>query len=186
MKVTATKTPLSDLVVFDIDYFRDRRGFFIEPWHKRDFLKAGLDIEFVQEGHSRSQKNVLRGLHYQDFQAPMGKLIRCTVGKIFDVAVDLRKKSPTCGKWFGIELSARNKKLVYVPVGFAHGFLTLSSFAELQYKQTGYYTPLSEGTVSWNDPDLNISWPIHSMPILSIRDQHGMSLQKYLQNPAFL
>lgn len=184
MKTHLTQTPLPNLVVVDIDYFQDERGFFIESWHKRDFTAAGLDLEFVQEGHSRSAYRVLRGLHYQDLTAPMGKLLRCTVGRIFDVAVDLRVSSPTFGKWFGIELSADNKKQLYVPVGFAHGFATLSEFAEVQYKQTGYYTPSAEGTLAWNDPDIGVEWPFAD-PILSRRDQNGASLKRYLQSPAF-
>jgi dTDP-4-dehydrorhamnose 3,5-epimerase len=184
MKTHLTKTPLEGLVIVDIDYFQDERGFFIESWHKRDFAAAGLDIEFAQEGHSRSSYGVLRGLHYQDMTAPMGKLLRCTVGRIFDVAVDLRISSPTFGRWFGIELSADNKKLIYVPVGFAHGFATLSDFAEVQYKQTGFYTPSSEGTIAWDDPDIRVGWPITN-PILSKRDQNGKSLKEYLRKPAF-
>ena len=184
MKTHLILTPLDGLVVVEIYYFQDERGFFIESWHKRDFAAAGLDLEFVQEGHSRSGQGVLRGLHYQDVTAPMGKLLRCTVGRIFDVAVDLRGSSPTFGKWFGIELSADNKKQIYVPVGFAHGFATLSDVAEVQYKQTGFYTPPSEGTLAWNDPDVGIQWPITN-PTLSKRDQNGMSLKDYLKKPAF-
>jgi len=184
MKTHLTKTPLEGLVVIDIDYFQDERGFFIEPWNKRDFATAGLDLEFMQEGHSRSSYGVLRGMHYQDMTAPMGKLLRCTVGRIFDVAVDLRVSSPTFGKWFSVELSADNKKQIYVPVGFAHGFATLSDVAEVQYKQTGFYTPPSEGTIAWSDPDVGIQWPITN-PTLSKRDQNGMSLKEYLRKPAF-
>jgi dTDP-4-dehydrorhamnose 3,5-epimerase len=184
MKTHLIPTGLDGLVVVEIDYFKDERGFFIEAWHKRDFAAAGLELEFVQEGHSRSVQNVLRGLHYQDRTAPMGKLLRCTVGSIFDVAVDLRVKSATFGKWFGLELSADNKKQIYVPPGFAHGFATLSEVAEVQYKQTGFYTPPSEGTIIWNDPDLGIKWPI-AAPILSKRDQNGMRLTDYRQRPAF-
>lgn len=184
MKTNVIPTPLPDLVVVEIEYFQDERGFFIESWHKRDFAAAGLDLEFVQEGHSRSGRGVLRGLHYQDMTAPMGKLVRCTVGRIFDVAVDLRVSSPAFGKWFGVELSADNKKQIYVPVGFAHGFATLSDVAEVQYKQTGFYTPPSEGTIAWNDPDIGIAWPITD-PILSRRDQNGKSLKEYLKAPAF-
>jgi dTDP-4-dehydrorhamnose 3,5-epimerase len=179
------KTPLDGVVIVEIKYFQDERGFFIENWHKRDFAAAGLDLEFVQEGHSRSSYGVLRGMHYQDMTAPMGKLVRCTVGRIFDVAVDLRVNSPTFSKWFGVELSADNKKQIYVPPGFAHGFAVLSEFAEVQYKQTGFYTPSAEGTLAWNDPDVGIAWPINQ-PILSKRDQNGMSLKEYLKNPAFL
>jgi dTDP-4-dehydrorhamnose 3,5-epimerase len=184
VKTHVTETPLAGLVRVDIDYFSDERGFFIESWHQRDFAEAGLDLTFLQEGHSRSGRNVLRGLHYQDMTAPMGKLLRCTVGAIFDVAVDLRVESPTFGQWFSIELSAENKTMLYVPEGFAHGFATISDVAEVQYKQTGFYTPSSEGTISWNDPDVGVKWPI-SDPILSARDQQGMSLKEYRANPAF-
>ena len=184
MKTHVTKTPLEGLVVVDIDYFNDERGFFIEVWHKRDFAAAGLELDFVQEGHSRSAYKILRGLHYQDMTAPMGKLVRCTFGKVWDVAVDLRPSSATLGKWFSIELSADNKKQVYVPPGFAHGFATLSDFAELQYKQTGFYTPPSEGTLIWKDADVAITWPF-SDPILSKRDQNGKTFKDYLTNPAF-
>jgi dTDP-4-dehydrorhamnose 3,5-epimerase len=184
MKTHLIPTPLSGLVVVEIEYFQDERGFFIESWHKRDFASAGLDVEFVQEGHSRSQAGVLRGLHYQDMTAPMGKLLRCTVGTIFDVAVDLRVSSPTFGKYFSIELSTDNKKQLYVPPGFAHGFEALSEVAEVQYKQTGYYTPSSEGTLAWNDSQVGVDWPIKE-PTTSKRDQNGMSLQEYLRHPAF-
>lgn len=184
MKTHLIETSLKDLLLVEIDYFQDERGFFIESWHKRDFAAAGLDLESVQEGHSRSRRNVLRGMHYQDMTAPMGKLLRCTVGVIFDVAVDLRIGSPTFGKWFGIELTAENKKQIYVPIGFAHGFATISDVAEVQYKQTGFYTPSSEGTLSWNDPEVGIAWPIAD-PVLSKRDSNGMSLQRYLEKPAF-
>lgn len=185
MKTKVTKTPLGCLVIVDIDYFSDDRGFFIETWHKRDFSEAGLVLEFVQEGHSRSDYGVLRGLHYQDATAPMGKLIRCTVGGIFDVAVDLRTNSPTAGKCFGLVLSAENKRQLYVPPCFAHGFAVTSDFAEVQYKQTGFYTPSSEGTLIWNDPDLAIDWPIKN-PILSRRDQNGMSWKQYREKPAYV
>jgi len=185
MKTHLTPTPLEGVVIVDIDYFTDERGFFIESWHKRDFAAAGLDLEFVQEGHSSSTYRVLRGMHYQDMTAPMGKLLRCTVGRIFDVVVDLRVSSPTFNKWFAVELSADNKKQIYVPVGFAHGFATLSDVAEVQYKQTGFYTPSSEGSIAWNDPDIGIQWPITN-PILSQRDQRAMSLKDYLKKPAFM
>jgi dTDP-4-dehydrorhamnose 3,5-epimerase len=184
MQTHISKTPLDGLIIIDINYFQDARGFFIESWHKRDFATAGLDVEFVQEGHSRSDRTVLRGLHFQDLTAPMGKLLRCTAGRIFDVAVDLRLSSPTLGKWFSLELSADNKRQLYVPVGFAHGFATLSDVAEVQYKQTGYYTPSSEGTIAWNDPAVGIEWPITD-PLLSQRDQNGMSLNQYLQRASF-
>lgn len=184
MQPVITPTPLEGVVVVEIKFFRDDRGFFIETWHARDFERAGLNEKFVQDNHSRSAAKVLRGLHYQDMTAPMGKLVRCTEGAIFDVAVDLRVGSPTFAKWFGIELSTDNMKQIFVPPGFAHGFVTLSAFAQVQYKCTGFYTPSSEGTLSWNDPEVGVQWPIQD-PVLSKRDLGGMSLKQYLQKPAF-
>jgi dTDP-4-dehydrorhamnose 3,5-epimerase len=172
------------VVLLDIDYFKDARGFFIEPWHQRDFAEAGLDLQFLQEGHSRSAARVLRGLHYQNMTAPMGKLLRCTLGSIFDVAVDLRRSSPTFGGHVGVELSADSMRQIYIPPGFAHGFQVLSDVAEVQYKQTAFYTPASEGTISWNDPEIGIKWPVAD-PILSERDKRGQSLQEYAKNAAF-
>src|SRR6185295_15356809 len=166
MKIHVTTTPLDGLVVIDTDFFRDERGFFIESWHKKNFAEAGITCDFVQDCHSRSSYGVLRGLHYQDMRAPMAKLVRCTAGRILDVAVDLRVSSPTFGEWFGIELSPENKTQLLVPVGFAHGFLTLSDVCEVQYKQTEIYQPSYEGGVAWNDPDIGIRWPIQA-PILS-------------------
>ncbi len=185
MKTTILPTDFQGLLNFQIEYFQDARGFFIEPWNKRVFQEAGFCEEFVQEGHSRSKKGVLRGLHYQDMSAPMGKLVRCTLGSVFEVAVDLRVSSATFGKWYATVLSARNKKMLYVPVGFALGFLTLSPFAEMQYKQTGYYTPSAEGTLLWNDSAVAVRWPITTPPLLSSRDTHGMTLKTYLEHPAF-
>jgi dTDP-4-dehydrorhamnose 3,5-epimerase len=184
MKVRVTQTPLPDLVVVNIDYFKDERGFFMESWHKRNFAEAGLDSEFVQESHSSSRYGVLRGMHYQDMRAPMVKLVRCLMGRILDVVVDLRTGSPAFGKWFSIELSADNKTLLYVPVGFAHGFATLSDYCEVQYKQTAYYRPETEGGIAWNDPDIGIQWP-YADPILSDRDRRQMSFKEYRSNPAF-
>ena len=184
MKTRITKTPLLDLLVINIDFFKDERGFFIESWHKRDFAEAGIPYDFVQDSHSASTYGVLRGLHYQDMRAPMGKLVRCTVGKILDVAVDLRMSSPSFGKGFTIELSAENKTQIYVPIGFAHGFATLSDTCELQYKQTEFYRPETEGGIAWNDPDVGIHWP-YPDPILSKRDQKQKTLKEYLENPAF-
>ena len=185
MKMRMNKTSLDGLLVVEIDFFRDERGFFMESWHKRDFAEAGLPYEFVQDSHSRSTYSVLRGLHYQDMRAPIVKLVRCTVGRVFDVAVDLRVNSPTFGQWFGIELTAENKTQLLVPLGFAHGFLTLSDVCEIQYKQTEYYRPEAAGGVAWNDKDIAIDWPLRDPPILSRRDQNQPSLKQYLQNPAF-
>lgn len=184
MKTRVKKTPLEGLLVVNVDFHRDERGFFIETWHKRDFAESGLPYEFVQDSHSRSGARVLRGLHYQDMRAPMGKLVRCTVGRILDVAVDLRVTSPTFGKSFCIELNADNQTQVYIPIGFAHGFATLSEDCEMQYKQTNFYSPSCEGGIAWNDPDLNIDWPYRD-PVLSQRDRTQMSLKDYVKNPAF-
>jgi|SRR5579884_3923578 len=184
MKTHVTKTDFPGLLVVNVDHFADERGFFIESWNKKDFEAAGVPCDFVQDSHSRSMYRVLRGLHYQDMQAPMTKLIRCTVGKVLDVAVDLRIGSPTFAKWFGLELTAENKTQLLVPIGFAHGFATLSDVCEIQYKQTAYYRPETEGGIAWDDPDLAIRWPFAD-PILSKRDQNNMTLKKYLANPAF-
>jgi len=184
MKTHVTATPLRDLVVIDIDFPRDERGFFIESWHRKDFADAGLSFEFVQDSHSRSRARVIRGLHFQDMRAPILKLVRCTVGKIMDVAVDLRIGSPTFGKWFGIELSAENQTQLLIPIGFAHGFAALSDTCEVQYKQSGFYEPAAEGGIAWNDPDLNITWPFTD-PILSQRDRQQSSLRQYREKPAF-
>ena len=148
------------------------------------FRRGRIPVEFVQDSHSRSRQKVLRGLHYQDMRAPMVKLVRCTVGKMLDVAVDLRASSPTFGKWFSIELSSDNQTQLLVPVGFAHGFVTLSDVCEVQYKQTAFYQPPYEGGIAWNDPDVGVDWPFKD-PFLSTRDQHQVSLKQYRENPAF-
>jgi dTDP-4-dehydrorhamnose 3,5-epimerase len=184
MKIRLTPAPLAGVVLVDHDCYEDERGYFYEPWHARDFAAAGLDLRFVQEAHSHSAYRVVRGLHYQDMTAPMGKLLRCTSGSIFDVVVDLRMSSPTFGRSFAVELSAANRRQIYIPSGFAHGFQTLTDSVDVQYKQTGYYTPSSEGTVAWNDPEIGIVWPV-SDPLLSPRDQRGMSLREYAAKPAF-
>ncbi len=184
MKARVSTTPLAGLVLVNIDHFKDERGFFIESWTKRDFAAAGITAEFVQDSHSASRYGVLRGMHYQDMRAPSDKLIRCTVGRMLDVVIDLRTSSSTFGKWFSTELSADNKTLLYVPVGFAHGFATLSEYCEVQYKQTDYYAPEAEGGIAWNDPDVGIQWP-YPNPILSKRDRNQSSLAEYRKNPAF-
>jgi dTDP-4-dehydrorhamnose 3,5-epimerase len=184
MKTRVTPTPLPDCVIVEIDYFKDERGFFLESWNKRDFAQAGLPYDFVQDSHSASTFGVLRGLHYQDLRAPQGKLVRCTVGRILDVAVDLRSASPTYGKWFGVELTSDNKKQLYVPVGFAHGFATLSEYCEVQYKQTGFYDPQAEGGIAWNDPELAISWP-YANPTLSSKDRAQPLFAEYRRKPVF-
>ena len=184
MDLTVTPTPLDGVVLIQPHVYPDARGFFLETWNARDFAAAGLPESFVQDSHSRSTRGVLRGLHYQDVTAPLGKLVRCTVGSIFDVAVDLRSGSPTFGQWAGAELSADNKLQIYIPTGFAHGFQATSEVVEVQYKQTGYYTPSAEGTIAWNDPDIGVAWPIGE-PILSGRDQQGARFEDYAQRPVF-
>lgn len=184
MTFSVEATPLADVRVIQTPVFRDPRGFFLEGYHQRKFAELGLTAEFVQDNHSRSTRGVLRGLHYQDMRAPMLKLVRCTLGAVFDVAVDLRVGSPTFGRWYGVELSADNAKQLWLPAGFAHGFAVLTDVAELQYKCSNFYAPETEGAVKWDDTDLGIAWPIAD-PIISQRDQQAMSLKRYLQNPAF-
>src|SRR5215471_11077835 len=184
MDIKVTPTRIAEIIVIDTDFFQDERGFFIESYHKQRYAQHGICYEFVQDNHSGSRRGVLRGFHYQDDSAPMGKLVRCLFGKILDVAVDLRVGSPTFGQWVAIELTAANKRQLMVPQGFGHAFLTLSDGAEVLYKCTGYYTPAAEGTLAWNDPEINVDWPI-AEPVLSSRDQNGMSLRQYLENPAF-
>ena len=166
------------------DVFRDDRGFFFESYHKQRFAELGVTDEFVQDNHSRSMQGVLRGIHYQDMSAPMAKLVRCTLGRILDVAVDLRAGSPTFGRWSAAELSADNKRQLLVPVGFGHAFLTLSDVAEVQYKCSGFYTPGAEGAIVWNDPELAIDWPIKD-PVVSAKDRAAPSLRSYRKTPAF-
>jgi dTDP-4-dehydrorhamnose 3,5-epimerase len=184
LDITVIPTKLSGVVIIRTDFFRDERGYFIENYHKQRFIEHGITDEFVQDNHSRSVERVLRGIHYQDMTAPMGKLVRCTEGVIFDVAVDLRVGSPTLGQWVAVELSAENQDQLMVPAGFGHAFVALSPFAQVAYKCTGYYTPSAEGTIRWDDPDLAIDWPVRD-PIISNRDRHGMSFQDYLKRPAF-
>lgn len=163
-------TELSGVLLVEPKVFGDARGFFYESWNRRAFHDGtGLDIDFVQDNHSRSAKNVLRGIHYQIKHA-QGKLVRCTAGEVFDVAVDLRRSSPTFGKWAGVRLSADNKRMVWIPPEFAHGFLVVSENAEVLYKSTDYYSPEHERAIAWNDPDLGIFWPLDGGPILSAKD----------------
>jgi dTDP-4-dehydrorhamnose 3,5-epimerase len=155
--------------------FGDERGFFLEVYSQATFAKLGLPTEFVQDNHSGSQKGVLRGLHYQ-IQQPQGKLVRALRGGIFDVAVDLRRDSKQFGQWVGVELSAENKRQLWVPPGFAHGFLTLTEFAEVSYKVTSLYAPEHERSLLWSDPALGIGWPLAGEPILSAKDRAGVPL----------
>ncbi|OMH40759.1 dTDP-4-dehydrorhamnose 3,5-epimerase [Desulfurobacterium indicum] len=172
------KTELPEVVLVKPRVFGDNRGFFMEIYKKSDFVEAGIDVEFVQDNHSRSIKGVLRGLHYQAKPRMQGKLVRCIRGKIFDVAVDIRKGSPTFGKWIGFELSEENKFMLWIPEGFAHGFLTLSEEAEIVYKVSGSeYSPEHDRNIRWNDPDIGIKWPIQGNPILSEKDKNAPFLK---------
>jgi dTDP-4-dehydrorhamnose 3,5-epimerase len=175
MNVIKTKIP--DVIIFEPKVFGDERGFFFESFNQQKFFEAaGLDIHFVQDNHSKSAKNVLRGLHYQIEQS-QGKLVRVTFGEVFDVAVDMRASSPTFGQWVGTHLSAENKRQMWVPPGFAHGFLVLSETAEFLYKTTDFYAPQFECCVKWDDPTIGIEWPLQGAPILSAKDNLGLSLQ---------
>jgi len=171
MKVQPTSIP--DVLLIEPKVFGDERGFFFESFSQRQWQQAaGLNTAFVQHNHSRSLKNVLRGLHYQ-VQQPQGKLVRVVQGEVFDVAVDIRRSSPTFGKWAGEILSAENKRQLWVPEGFAHGFLVLSESAEFLYLTTDYYAPEHERAIIWNDPDLNITWPLADEPNLSAKDRQA-------------
>jgi len=175
MRVTPTELP--EVLIVEPRVFGDARGFFYESWNRRAFQEdTGLELDFVQDNHSRSAKNVLRGLHYQ-IEHAQGKLIRCTSGEVFDVAVDLRRSSPMFGKWAGVTLSAHNKRMMWILPGFAHGFLVLTEFAEVLYKTTDYYTPEHERAVVWNDPDLGIEWPLAGDPVLSAKDAAAASFR---------
>jgi dTDP-4-dehydrorhamnose 3,5-epimerase len=168
---------IPDVLLIEPKIFGDARGFFLESWNERAFLKAGIKARFVQDNHSRSARNVVRGLHYQ-IKQPQGKLIRVTAGEVFDVAVDIRRSSPTFGKWIGNKLSGENKLMMWIPPGFAHGFSVLSEYAEFLYKTTDYYSPEYERTILWNDPDLAISWPLQGEPLLSAKDRQGVPFAK--------
>jgi dTDP-4-dehydrorhamnose 3,5-epimerase len=170
--VNVAPAAIPDVLVLEPEVFGDSRGFFLESWNKRAFAAAGIDIDFVQDNHSRSDRNVLRGLHYQLRQA-QGKLVRVIAGEIYDVAVDIRRGSPTFGRWVGVALSARNHRMAWIPPGFAHGFLVVSEAAEVLYKTTAYYAPELERTIAWNDPELAIDWPLVSAPVLSAKDGAG-------------
>ncbi len=176
------RTKINDVLIIEPKVFGDERGFFFESFNAKEFNRAvGREVEFVQDNHSRSKKNVLRGLHYQIQQA-QGKLVRVVEGEVFDVAVDIRKSSPTYGQWVGELLSADNKKQMWVPQGFAHGFVVLSEYADFLYKTTNYYAPEFERCIAWNDKSLNVKWPINGLPELSAKDKQG---QEFLQAEVF-
>lgn len=173
MAYHVTATALPDVLILEPKIFGDARGFFYESFNARDFKDAtGIDATFVQDNHSKSAKGVLRGLHYQ-LQHAQGKLVRVTAGEVFDVAVDIRRYSPHFGKWFGMRLSAENKRQLWIPKGFAHGFLVLTETAEFLYKTTDYWYPEFEHSIAWNDPAIGINWPTDDLPILSQKDQNA-------------
>lgn len=175
MKIIPTNIP--DVIILEPKVFGDSRGFFFESFNQQSFSKAtGLDVQFVQDNHSRSTKSVLRGLHYQ-IQHPQGKLVRVTHGRVFDVAVDIRRSSPTFGQWEGVELNADNHRQLWVPAGFAHGFVVLSDSADFLYKTTDYYAPESERCIAWNDPAIGIDWHYDGEPQLSEKDRQGLLLK---------
>jgi dTDP-4-dehydrorhamnose 3,5-epimerase len=183
MPYQVMQTPLEGVLILEPKVFGDERGFFYESFNARDFEQAtGLDVQFVQDNHSKSAKGVLRGLHYQT-QHAQGKLVRVTQGSLFDVAVDIRQGSPTFGKWFGQELSAENRKQMWIPAGLAHGFLVTSESAESLYKTTDYYYPVFERSLLWSDPAIGIEWPLHLLeaaPLLAAKDA-----QAYLLNDLY-
>lgn len=177
MPYTVTPTAIPDVLILEPKVFGDSRGFFFESFNAKDFAQVtGLNVEFVQDNHSRSSQGVLRGLHYQ-LQQAQGKLVRVVRGAVFDVAVDIRKSSPTFGQWVGCELTEDNHRQFWVPPGFAHGFVVLSDTADFLYKTTDYYAPAHERCIAWNDPAIGINWPVDLTPQLSAKDQAGMSLE---------
>jgi len=180
MKVIDTRIP--DVKIIEPSVFADERGFFMETWNQREFeeLVTGKVTNFVQDNHSKSSKGTLRGLHYQAANT-QGKLVRVVSGEVFDVAVDIRKSSPTFGQWVGVHLSSMNKRQLWIPEGFAHGFYVVSDVAEFVYKCTDFYNPSSEVTIIWNDETVNINWPIVDSPQLSNKDKMGITLQNFLK-----
>jgi dTDP-4-dehydrorhamnose 3,5-epimerase len=174
--VQVVKTKLEGVLLVRPRVFSDDRGFFLESYNEKTLASNDIAHHFVQDNHSRSRRNVLRGLHYQ-IRQPQGKLVRAVIGEIFDVAVDLRRDSPTFGDWFGEVLSAENKEMLWVPPGFAHGFLVLSEWAEVLYKATDFYAPQFERTIRWDDPEIGIDWPLSAGPELSVKDRQGEVLR---------
>ena len=174
-QMNVIKTAIPDVLIFEPKVFGDERGFFFESFNHKLFEEAvGYPVTFVQDNHSKSSKGVLRGLHYQLPPHAQGKLVRCVAGEVFDVAVDIRKRSPTFGQWVGVHLSGENKRQLWIPEGFAHGFVTLSEKAEFLYKTTDYYAPQSEGSIRWDDPQVAIKWPFEGEVSLSKKDQEAV------------
>jgi len=182
MPIRIESRHLGDIAVLASEVFEDERGFFMEVYRADQYKALGLPTEFVQDNHSRSKQGVVRGLHFQ-WDPPMGKLMRVTYGSAFLVAVDIRKGSPTLGQWFGVEVSAQDKKQVWAPAGFARGFCVTSDFAEIQYKCTGIYNPKGESGIRWNDPKIGIQWPVKE-PELSGKDRQAQTLDEWLASPA--
>ena len=173
MNITATRLP--DVKLIEPRVFGDARGYFFESWNRKSFAAAGIEADFVQDNHSRSGRGVLRGLHYQ-IEHAQGKLVRAVVGEVFDVAVDMRRSSPTFGQWVGCLLSATNQRMLWIPGGFAHGFVVVSESAEFLYKTTDYWYPEHERTLLWNDPALAIAWPLTGPPVIAAKDAAGQPL----------
>ncbi len=173
------QTPLTDVLIIEPDIFGDERGFFLETWHYKKFMDGGINAEFVQDNHSRSTRNILRGLHYQ-IQQPQGKLVRVVEGSIFDVVVDLRKSSESFGRWYGHTLSSENKSMLWCPPGFAHGFLVTSDYADVCYKCTDYYALEHDRTLRWDDETVSVNWPLEGglEPVLSEKDRNGKALEE--------
>lgn len=163
------KTPIEGVLLIKPKVFGDNRGYFVETWQKKRYEEAGMDFSFVQDNHSKSTKGILRGLHFQN-KHPQGKLVMVSLGEVFDVAVDIRKDSPTFGKWFGAVLSDKNQHQLWIPPGMAHGFVVLSDVAHFHYKCTDYYHPDDEGSIKWDDPEIGIDWPIDFEPLVSSKD----------------
>jgi len=178
MAYTVTPTQIPDVLILEPQVFGDARGFFLESFNARDFAQStGLEVQFVQDNHSKSARGVLRGLHYQ-IEHSQGKLVRVIQGEVFDVVVDMRRSSPTFGQWEGVRLSAENHRQLWVPPGFAHGFVVLSESAEFVYKTTDYWYPAHERSLLWNDPALGIDWPIDFQPQLAVKDAAGLPLMQ--------
>ena len=178
MSYIVTETIFPEVLILTPEIFGDERGFFMESFNKRKFeIATGLKVDFVQDNHSRSAKNVLRGMHYQ-VKNPQGKLVRVTDGEVYDVVIDMRISSNNFGRWFGLHLSSENNKQLWVPPGFAHGFLVLSETADFQYKTTNYWDPELERSLLWNDKLINIQWPLDSLPIVTEKDKNGSTFEK--------
>ena len=184
MPFTFKKLSIPEVVLIEPKTFKDERGFFMESYKYSEFADFGIKDKFVQDNHSKSVKNVLRGLHFQTLPKAQAKLVRCVKGEIFDVVVDIRKESPTYSKWIGEILSEENKKELFIPIGFAHGFCVLSDEAEIIYKSSNEYSPENESAIAWNDPTINIAWPIKN-PIVSEKDSKNSSLEKVKNNFVF-